>query len=68
VAQQQPQPRAGNPELSVLVAHAAGMVAAQLNCNLATALILLRKRAELIGCSLEVVATAVIGRRISFEH
>lgn len=53
---------------TVRIAHAAGMVAAQLNCNLETALILLDMRAELIGCDLDVVATAVIERHVSFER
>jgi hypothetical protein len=55
------------PDLGVRIAHAAGMVSAQLDCNLDTAMVLLRKRAELIGRDLEVIAAAVIDRRLSFS-
>jgi hypothetical protein len=47
---------------------ATGMVAAQVDCSVETAEILLYRRAELIGCNPANLATAVIDHRIRFER
>jgi hypothetical protein len=44
------------------------MIAAQVDCSVETAEILMRRRAELIGCNLGYLAAAVIDRRIRFER
>ena len=54
------------PDRSVQVAQAAGMVAAQMNCSMETAIILLERRAELIVCDISALAAAVIKRQLRF--
>ncbi|MDQ1386046.1 MAG: hypothetical protein QOG65_3425 [Actinomycetota bacterium] len=44
------------------------MIAAQVGCSVATAEVLLSRRAELIGCDPGQIATAVVDRRIRFER
>ena len=68
MAQTQPVavPDLAAPDRSVQVAQAAGMVSAQMNCSMSTALILLERRAELIGCSLTDLTSAVIRRLLRF--
>jgi hypothetical protein len=44
------------------------MVAVQVDCSVETAEILMHRRAELIGCDLGYLASAVIDRRIRFER
>jgi hypothetical protein len=50
------------------MAQATGMVSAQAGCSMATAIILIHKRAELIGCSYGDVVIAVIDRRVRFDR
>ncbi len=48
------------------VSHAVGMIAAQADCELILALLLLRERAEETGRNVEDVAEEVVSRRIRF--
>ena len=66
MAQLQPEVAFAPLDRSIRVAQASGMVAAQLNCSMATAILLLEQRANLIGRELGAVANAVIERRIRF--
>jgi hypothetical protein len=47
---------------------AAGMVSVQAGCAIATAIELMRYRAELIGCTDDDLAVAVVRRRIRFHR
>jgi hypothetical protein len=49
-------------------AQATGMVAAQVNCSIATAVSLIHYRAELIGCDAAVIAAAVVRRGVAFTR
>ncbi len=49
-------------------AQASGMVAAQADCSTDTAVVLLAKRAELIGCEIRAIALAVLNRNIRFDR
>jgi hypothetical protein len=60
-----PDPR--DPDPTLRVAQAAGMVSAQVSCSMKTAIILIERRAALIGCSIEDLAAAVIKRRIRWD-
>jgi hypothetical protein len=63
-----PEPRVPwAPTRNVRVAHAAGMISTQTSCTMETAIFLLEKRADLIGCSVGDLATAVIARRVRFD-
>jgi hypothetical protein len=44
------------------------MVTVQAGCTISTASILIRLRAELIGCSFGDIALAVVSRRIRFDR
>jgi hypothetical protein len=43
------------------------MISTQTSCTMETAIFLLEKRADLIGCSVGDLATAVIARRVRFD-
>ncbi len=55
------------PTRNVRIAHAAGMISTQTSCTMETAIYLLEKRADLIGCSVGDLASAVIARRVTFD-
>jgi hypothetical protein len=63
----QVQPQRPDPDRSVRVAQACGMISAQADCSMDTAIALLEKRAALIGCAFADIATAVIDRRLRFD-
>jgi hypothetical protein len=56
------------PSPGVGISVATAMIAAQVDCSVKTAEILLYRRAELIGCNLANLAAAVIDHRIRFER
>jgi hypothetical protein len=56
------------PIHSVGISQATGMISAQSDCSVTTAGVLMHRRAELIGCTLGDVATAVLGLRMRFER
>jgi hypothetical protein len=56
------------PSPGVGISVATAMIAAQVDCSVKTAEILLYRRAELIGCNLGNLATAVIHHRVRFER
>jgi hypothetical protein len=43
------------------------MISTQMSCTMETAIFLLEKRADLIGCSVGDLASAVIARRVRFD-
>ncbi|MGO9877595.1 MAG: hypothetical protein ACLPVY_27810 [Acidimicrobiia bacterium] len=51
---------------STLVWHAQGMVSVQAGCELPYALMLMNERARVEGCSVEEIASQVVGHEISF--
>jgi hypothetical protein len=44
------------------------MISTQTSCSMQTALMLLEKRADLIGCCLGDMAIAVIDRKVNFDR
>ena len=66
MAQTEPQPE-WTPTRTLRIAHASGMVSTQAACSMEAAIVLLEQRADLIGCSLDDVANAVIDRRVDFN-
>jgi hypothetical protein len=64
MALSEPQTRACDVSLTA----AADMVAAQSCCSLSTAVVLMHKRAELIGCSAGSIARAVIKGYVRFDQ
>lgn len=54
------------PPPTIRVAQACGMISAQADCSMVTAIVLFQKRADLIGCSYAALAQSVIARRTSF--
>jgi hypothetical protein len=56
------------PTYGVRFAQATGMVAAQADCSIGTAVVLIHYRAELIGCSVSDIAASVVRRRVRFNR
>jgi hypothetical protein len=60
------EPHTHGGELNL--AASADMVAAQARCSISTAVVLMQKRAELIGCSIGSLAGAVIKGYVRFDE